>query len=48
MFIQAQGVTERLRRSAGPQSGTATGSGFVVDKDGTILTNAHVVEGARR
>ena len=28
-------------------SGIATGSGFVLDKDGYILTNAHVVEGAR-
>ncbi len=26
--------------------GIATGSGFVIDKDGTILTNAHVVAGA--
>ena len=29
------------------QEGLATGSGFVLDSDGYILTNAHVVEGAR-
>jgi S1-C subfamily serine protease len=34
----------------GPQTqqGTATGSGFVIDKSGNILTNAHVVEGATK
>src|SRR5829696_3172582 len=30
------------------QRGEATGSGFVIDRDGTILTNAHVIENARR
>jgi S1-C subfamily serine protease len=30
------------------QQGLATGSGFVIDKSGYILTNAHVIEGASR
>jgi S1-C subfamily serine protease len=30
------------------QRGEATGSGFVIDKDGDVLTNAHVVEGATK
>jgi S1-C subfamily serine protease len=30
------------------QQGEATGSGFVIDRDGTILTNAHVINGARK
>ena len=30
------------------QQGEATGSGFVINKNGTILTNAHVVNGATK
>ena len=47
VFISAQGVSSSGESPFGvPQEGLATGSGFVVDREGNIVTNAHVVEGA--
>ena len=49
VFISARVVTQSDSPFGLPlkQEGLATGSGFVLDKGGFILTNAHVVEGAR-
>ena len=52
VFVRAQVV----QRAQSPfdfgfpeeRQGEATGSGFVIDKDGTILTNAHVISGATK
>jgi S1-C subfamily serine protease len=48
VFIQAK-ITQQTSSPFGfpeEQQGTATGSGFVIDTKGDILTNAHVIDGA--
>ena len=49
VFIQSQIRSQTTSPFGLPDQGggVATGSGFVLDKDGYILTNAHVVEGAK-
>jgi S1-C subfamily serine protease len=50
VYIEAAGVTDSQQElspfGGPPQQGTATGSGFVIDEEGHIVTNAHVVEGS--
>ena len=46
VHVQSSGITANT--PLGPQRETATGSGFVLDRRGDILTNAHVVDGARK
>jgi S1-C subfamily serine protease len=45
-FVQSSGITSNSPFGSG--RATATGSGFVLDRRGDILTNAHVVDGARK
>ena len=48
-FITAENVTEQSSSPfGGSQSGTATGSGFLIDTDGHMVTNNHVIEGASK
>jgi S1-C subfamily serine protease len=48
VFVRAQVVGQSTSPFGYPQQqqGEATGSGFVIDADGDILTNAHVIDGA--
>ena len=51
VFIRANVDARRAQSAFGlpqQQQGQATGSGFVINKDGQILTNAHVVDGATK
>ncbi|HMT03967.1 MAG TPA: trypsin-like peptidase domain-containing protein [Solirubrobacterales bacterium] len=49
-FITASGISEGSGNSfdpfGQPQSGTATGSGFLIDSEGHMVTNNHVIEGS--
>jgi S1-C subfamily serine protease len=47
VYVEAQGGTDTSPFGLPSPNEEATGSGVVLDRDGNILTNWHVVEGAR-
>jgi len=51
-FITSSGIstgsTNPFNPYGGSGSGTATGSGFLIDTEGHMVTNNHVIEGARK
>ncbi|MBN8867024.1 MAG: trypsin-like peptidase domain-containing protein [Solirubrobacterales bacterium] len=51
-FITASGITTSSSNPFDPYgqqgTGTATGSGFLIDTDGHMVTNNHVIEGAKK
>jgi S1-C subfamily serine protease len=53
VFVRAVGVTEEqspseFAKGEGGEQGVASGSGFEIDDEGTVLTNWHVVENASK
>jgi S1-C subfamily serine protease len=48
VFISAEIVKTQPSPFVEPQRGMSTGTGFVIGKNGSIVTNAHVVQGATR
>jgi S1-C subfamily serine protease len=48
VYITSEIVQTQPSPFVEPQRGEATGSGFVIGKSGSIVTNAHVVQGATR
>ncbi len=51
-FITSSGISTGSSNPFDPygqsESGTATGSGFLIDTDGHMVTNNHVIEGAKK
>ena len=48
IYARASGGVVFVQVAGGGRGGRASGTGFVIDSDGTIVTNAHVIGGSRR